>query len=376
MSGQDCSYVSRALPENLFASVPPRRERSICPEGNESQGGTTLTTFCSVAATSLSTSNSSEGSVTNSQHDPTLDEAINSNHMELLIHLTFDKEIFDLGGGVDAYPQGLSLALKRSLQSPYLLHQLLAFSARHLAFLHSKRRAFYLRQAVTLQTRAVSLFNAAWTNVSQSNCVAVLLFSTILAHHVLADTLVERGPGGLEAFMAHYMHCLDMHRGIYTVASTAWPLLMESELEPLLSWSSEFTSRPPRGNHCQGIREMVDGIDRLGDRDKAACRLAIQYLQVGFDAVLTEEEQQYHRYQMIFSWTMLVPPEFVALLAAKRPEALVLLGYYALLLHHGRHLWQVRDAGAYILSIIVDYIDPEWDHWLEYPQKIVAEELG
>lgn len=298
--------------------------------------------------------------------------------MELLIHLTLDKEIFNLAGGLGAYPSRLSVALKAGLEAPYLLHQLLAFSARHLAFLHPESSASYLHQAVTLQTHAISLFNAAWTEVDQSNCVAILLFSSILGHHLLADTLVKRDPGGLEAFMTRYVQCLQMHRGIHTIATTAWPLLMESELEPILSWSSGFNSRPPRGNHCQRIRELVDGSEGLGEEDKEVCRLAIQYLQVGFDAVLAEEEEvQGNRYQMIVSWTMLAPPEFTGLLAAKRPEVLVLLGYYALLLHYGRHMWQIVDAGAYILDIIVDYLGPGWDHWLEYPrERILAKDLG
>ena len=177
--------------------------------------------------------------------------------------------------------------------------------------------------------------------------------------------------------MTHYIQCLELHKGILTVASTAWPLLMESELKPILSWSSGFTSRSPRGNHCRRIRELVDGTDGLGEEDKEACRKAIQYLQVGFDAVLAaeEEKEQGNRYQMIFSWMMLAPPEFTGLLAAKRPEGLVLLGHYALLLHYGRSLWQVGDAGAYILGIIVDYLGPEWDHWLEYPRESVGKDF-
>jgi hypothetical protein len=287
--------------------------------------------------------------------------------------------VFSLGADISAYPSGFSLALKTGLSSPYLLHQLLAFSARHLAFLHPERSTSYLHQAFTLQTRAISLFNAAWTEeVNQSNCVAILLFSSILGHHLLADTLAKRDPGGLDAFMARYVQCVGMHRGIHTIAKTAWPLLMESELEPILSWSSGFTSRPPRGSHCQQLRELVDGSEGLREQDKEACRLAIQYLQVGFDAALAvegEEELKANRHQMIFSWTMLAPPEFTGLLAAKRPEVLVLLAYYALLLHYGRKMWQVGDAGAYILGIIVDYLGPEWGHWLEYPRATVAKDL-
>jgi hypothetical protein len=375
MSGQDCSFASQAQPEHHTTSGTSSYERSISPAENHSQGGVTLSDISPLTAVSLSNPESPGRQGINNDQNLSLDEAINLNHMELFIHLTLDKEMFKLTAGANTYPSGLSLALKTGLKSPYLLYQLLAFSACRLAFLRPQCSVSYLHQAVTLQTRAVSLFNASWTEVNQSNCVAILLFSTSLGHHLLADTLAKRNSGGLEAFMSHYMQCLEMHRGIYTIASTAWPILMESELEPILSLSSRFTSRPPRGNHCQRIRELVDSAVGLSEKDREPCRLAIQYLQVGLDAVLAEDEEQGSRYQMLFLWTMLVPPEFKDLLAAKRPEALALLGYYALLLHYGRNMWQIRDAGTYILGIIVDYLGPEWDPWLEYPREIVAKDL-
>ena len=317
----------------------------------------------------------------NNFSDPTLGNDINLNHMELFIHLTIDltldKEMFKFGVTVGDYPPYLSMALKAGLEAPYLLHQMLAFSARHLAYLHPERSGPYLHQAVTLQTRAISLFNAAWTDVNQSNCVAMLLYSSILGHHLLADALAKRDPsGGLDAFLAHYTGCLEMLRGIYVIARIAWPLLMESDLQPILAWSSGFTSRLPRGSHCREIREMVDNADGLEADDKEACRLAIDYLQIGFDALSAEEEEKGHRYQMIFSWSMLASPCFTSLLAAKRPEALVLLGYYAVLLHYGRKIWQVLDAGAYILGLVGDHLGSEWDVWLEYPRQIIARAPG
>lgn len=308
--------------------------------------------------------------------DATFEEAINFNHMELIIHLTTNKEMFNLGD-IDSSPSSFSLALQTGLESPYLLYQLLAFSARHLAFLHPNRFESYLHQAISLQTRAVSLFNASEIKLSQSSSVSILLFSTILGHHLLADTLAKRDSHELEAFIAHYTQCVEMHRGIYTIATTAWPLLMESELKRILQRSSEFTSRAPRGNHCQRIRELVENTDGLREEDKAACRLAIRYLQIGFDAVLAagEEQEPDIQYQMLFLWTVLVPREFTSLLAAFLPEPLVVLAYYALLLHYGKNMWQVGDAGVYILHMILEYLGPEWGYWLEYPSEKIGKDL-
>jgi hypothetical protein len=330
---------------------------------------------CIFPQTNISLSNPHSHRAQNAQshQGQSSEENINLKHMELLIHLTTDKDVLSLGLTANDEPSGseLAFALKTGLESPYLLHQLLAFSARHMAYLHPERSAAYLHQAVTLQTRAASLFTAVGTEVNQSNCVAVLLFSSILGHHLLADTLAKRDRGGLHDFMTSYVQFVEMHRVIHTIAMTAWPQLMESELEPILSWSSQFTARSPRGPECRRARELIISSELLSEEEKRTCLMVIDYLQVGFDAVLADEEQG-NRFHMLCTWPMLGSAEFTALLAAKIPEALVILAYYALLLHHGRHLWQVQDAGAYMLGIITAYLGPHWDHWLEYPrQKII-----
>ncbi|KAL5353217.1 hypothetical protein ACLOAV_001252 [Pseudogymnoascus australis] len=377
MSGRDCSFASQSEPslERLSTSSVSPHELVIHISNNHNQGGISLPDITSSTTDPQYNSVFPEHPSVNGHHDPTLEETVNPKHMELVMHLLLEKEMFSLGIKVGDYSSNVSIALKLALKSPYLLHQLLAFSARHLAFVHPEHSASYLHQAVTLQTRAVSLFNAAWTEISQSNYAETLLFSSILGHHVLTDTLAKRDKGGLEAFIAHYIQCVEVHRGIYTIARTVWPLLMDSELGPVLSLTAEFTSRQPKGSHCQQIRELVDCSDGLGEEAKKACQVAINYLQVGFDAVLADEETHGVRHQMIFSWTLLVPPELTDLFTAKQPEVLVLLAYYTVLLHYGRNIWQVGDSGAYILGIIVDYLGPEWDHWLKYPQAMVASGL-
>ncbi|KAL2846158.1 hypothetical protein BJY01DRAFT_263375 [Aspergillus pseudoustus] len=289
-------------------------------------------------------------------HEPIEDE-LNLKHMELLIHLATTNEMFNLGDDLGPYRPGISFGLKRGLESPYLLYAALAFSARHLAYLHPDRAAELMHQAVTLQTRAIALFNVDQIRVDQSNCVAVLLFSAAVGHHLLADTLMERSPEGLDAFLTRYTHCANTHRGLYTITITAQPLLMETELEPVLSRSINFTSSEPEGHHCDQICSLIAGSNSLTRGEKEACHQALRYIQLGIDALSSPPERHNMKYQMLFLWTVLVPSDFIALLVAKRPQALVILVYYASLLHHGRHMWQVGDAGVYIFP------------WLEVPRN-------
>ncbi|KAK3377014.1 hypothetical protein B0T24DRAFT_620283 [Lasiosphaeria ovina] len=430
LSQRECSFVTEAAgPDNLSVSGASSHESSISPGGGSSPDGPAESSgpVLSDASPILADMTSTASPLAAQSPDltgttgilqvadaaqATLGEALNLDHMELLIHAVCNnKDMFNLGDGSGGHTNAdlanLQLGLQAGLDAPYLLHAMLAFSARHLAFLHPERAPAYLHRAVALQTRAVSLCNASWASsgsaaVDESNCVPVLLFATVLGHHVLADTLAQAQAqtsttttitakdssvsSRLDEFVAHYARCVDVHGGIYAVALAAWPLLLRSGLGAALAWSSGFTSRPPRGRHTARATELVDAAADLPDAEKAACRTAIQYLQVGFDAMLAgedandsegddeqgAEERQRARYQMLFLWTTLVPHEFTGLLLAKRPEALVVLAYYALLLHHGRAMWQVGGAGAAIVAMVAEYLGPDWEYWLAYPCEMVA----
>ncbi|CAO2651438.1 Nn.00g040080.m01.CDS01 [Neocucurbitaria sp. VM-36] len=375
VSERECSFTSQAVQDSV--STSDASSRSISPRHFHGPEVNSVPSNTPLMPSSLYNAESSKVPA-NSRYDRTLDEPLNFDHLELLAHLTIDKDLFNLGVGLNNYYSGLALGLRTSLKWPYLMHQILAYSARHLAFLHPDRSGFYTQQAVALQTRAVSLFTAVPMQVDQSNCMPVLFFSSVLGHHLLADTLAKRDSNGLDGFVSNFVQCAQTYRGVQTIAISAWPLLMETELAPILTLSSNFTSREPVGHDCQLVRELVDGITDLSNDERIACSSAVKYLQVGLDAVLAKApgEAPPNRYQMISEWAMLVPPEFTSLLATKRPETLIILAHYAALLHLGRHLWQVGDAGAYIIGIIGDYLGPQWDQLLEYPRQTVAQSPG
>ncbi|KAK0721780.1 hypothetical protein B0T26DRAFT_640649 [Lasiosphaeria miniovina] len=308
----------------------------------------------------------------------TLDDPLNLHHIELVSHMLSNKDVFNLSFDVGDHLRGVSYALTISLDAPYALHQLLALSARHLASLYPAKSADYLHLATALQTRALSLFNAAALAkngaIDHSNCKAVVLFSAVMAHHVLTDALTQRGDNEtLDGFLSRYVQAIETTRGVMLVSMAAWPLLMaHPEAGPRIEAHALFTMREGKGDHCNGLRELVDCADGLSEAEREACRAAARRLQVGFDAVEEEDKEDAYRFQGVFLWTMMASPELVALLAGKRPEALVMLGYYALLLYYARGMWQVGDAGRYLMGLIMDELSTEWHSALEYPRKMMV----
>lgn len=151
----------------------------------------------------------------------------------------------------------------------------------------------------------------------------------------------------------------------------SWPLLMATEVGPTIAASAEFTRRQGKGRHCDALRELF-GPGRatgLTEVEREVCVRAVRHLQVGFDAAEETEREDGYRFQMILSWTMMAPKELGGLLVGKRPEVLVMLGYYALLLDLGREMWQVGDAGRYVLGLVVRGLPVEWHGWLKYPRE-------
>lgn len=116
---------------------------------------------------------------------------------------------------------------------------------------------------------------------------------------------------------------------------------------------------------------MVLESSSISPAEKDACLSALRYLQVGFDAATAEEGEEQNRHHMVCTWPMLLTPSFTSLLSTLRPEALVVLAHYAEILHYARELWQVRDAGVYILGMILDYLDGTWAQWLIRARRTV-----
>lgn len=305
-----------------------------------------------------------------------LDADLNIHHIELSVHLSYDPDLLSLTIDRETFvlSRDIPLIQKTGLEYPYLLHEVFAFCSCRLAYLKPEKREFYQNQAIQLQTRAVSLFNTTWKGVNESNCVAVTLFSSILGHHLLADTLAKRNSAGLDGLIKDCLQFLEMHRGIRTIVDSAWPQLMNSELEPVLSASVRFTSRLTYGIECSHLRQMVENSEFFSEEDKRDFYFMIHQLQIGFDAAKAEVGRGYRHY-MVYTWLLNTPQGFITHFSTKRPEALVLFAYYAVLLHFARDLWQVGDSGVYVLRITEEFLGEKWRPSFEYLWQLINGDL-
>ncbi|KAJ9143095.1 C6 finger domain-containing protein [Pleurostoma richardsiae] len=288
-------------------------------------------------------------------------------HLELLHHFESgmlgsldldDTQVSHMSRTVFAY----------ALRAPYLMDQILALSAAHLSTLRFDQRAMYLYEATQLQTRGLAQFNAsrAQSNVSDGNVMPVFLYSSFLGLHVMFDTLLWRED--FNEVLDRLTTYLSLHRGVRATTGQTWPLI-EAELRPLIGGLSFDPPAASKGKECDPLMALIDQAD-FGETSSAACRQAAERLQWAFD-VHRGMPTRGSRVNIVVAWPIVIPVTFVDLLRQRRPEALVILAYYAVLLHDSRDFWVFGNGGRFLLKTISTHLGCYWDEWLVWPNEMI-----
>lgn len=297
------------------------------------------------------------------------DESVNIHHLRLILNFSLSTAVPELPDHMAS--EGTELVLRLALETPYLLYQVLAMSSRHLAHLHPNEFQFHYGQAIKFQTNAIESFNASQPLGSDA-CMPAVLFSSILSRHSLVDTLAMRR-GDFATFLDGFVQCAQLQRGIRAVVTgVSWSSLLESDLAPFLKWGQGIGDghTAARGHECDQLLRLLAVTSGLDPVSREACRTAVRYLQIGLDDLANPVPER-NSYQVLYGWNIYLPDEFVDLLAQHRHEAVAIIGWYAALLHHGRHMWQIGDSGTFILKSAAEFLGMEWSHWLEWPQSTI-----
>ncbi|KAH8175543.1 fungal zn(2)-Cys(6) binuclear cluster domain-containing protein [Sarocladium implicatum] len=307
----------------------------------------------------------------------------------LLHHASSSMPDAILGRGQTIYI--IDIALRYAVESPYLIHQVLAFAALNLSHLQidTAVKESLRHQATELQTRALSDFKTETdylTGLSSRHHhqsdqqqqeddayhgVPRFLFAAIIGLHVFADTLLHHPlfppSPNLPSFVASFIDCLQLHRGVRTVLKPTWEGLQQTELGPLFSALNHATSTRRKGTECDSLLQFMAkaGSMDLDDKAREACTEAVEHLQWGFDlqARLSEAEGPH----AASSVCIMFPGELVDALQQLQPLALVILAYFGVLIHRSRRCWIFGDSGRFIIRAVAVHVGSAWEEPLRWP---------
>ncbi|KAI0545943.1 hypothetical protein F4679DRAFT_559318 [Xylaria curta] len=299
------------------------------------------------------------------------DQTFKLYHLELLHNFRTDvlgNNIQD-PAAVDGY---MAMAVGEAARdAPYLMDQLLAISAANMSTKRPHQRRFYQDEATHLQTRGLALFNAA--QAAADNTLAGFIFSTLLSQQVLFDALSTRTdfPTFLDKLVTSFHIC----GGVRIMTGKSWPYIMaQYRNQTGISLPAEFiVGRGPETILTMKLSrlETFFANENLSSSVLNPCNTALRLLRDISYAPPDRPRFSAVRTTRVLQWAVQVPLDFITLLEQRQPESLILIAYYALLIHDTRDYWAYSDAGAFIIRSITKFLGKYWAEWLAWPNEVL-----
>ena len=255
---------------------------------------------------------------------------------------------------------------------PYLMYELLAISALHLAYCRPENASRYYTKSTELQSQALNNFNSVQRAVTASTCAPTLIFTSLLAVHVLADPSRTVALDSSQ-YLDHVIHCLMLMRNVQKLVITDWiGYLRDSELKPIFEFGSDESHQIPQP--CLDLSKLTENSD-LGDQAKEAYDEAIERLHWVYTKCI-HHQGSYTTVRWLLAWPIQLKEAYQDRLSERRPEALVILAYFAVVLQYYKNCWVVGDSGQFLIRAIHSHLGPHWAKWMEWPLSFVATPSG
>ncbi|KAF4337849.1 sterol uptake control 2 [Fusarium beomiforme] len=361
--------ISSTAASHRPSSVPPpaylTSNTGFSPDADGPIPSTSLPSFTeSFAAADLS-----ESPHSSSLPDGPAALAFTNKHLILLHH--FRKSLLFNVENVDII---IDLALDWSSQAPYALDQLLAISADHLAMIHPESAASYRRTATELQTRALTYFNRDSQDADsiESRFIPRFLFSSLLSLHMLYDTLTQYR-ATFHVFIERFCDSVCLHRGVRSTSSPAYQTLIKSPLAPFFLEVKNAAELGDKGDECAPLIALIENSD-LSPTAVEACSTAAHQLQWAFDVYRNLPAGTC--VQAASAFPVVLSADYVEPVRKHRPEALLVLAYYGVLLHRCRHVWLFGDSGSFLVHLIADHLGSYWKDALRWPLEELERDQG
>ena len=275
-----------------------------------------------------------------------------------------------------------------SFQHRFLLYELFSLAALHLAFLHaaspncSKR---YLNAATLYHLKSISAFRHELQNTTRENSDACCACASLLGLHAwtipgargssLFFPDQEADKSEPDASIAWY----KLHRGGNEILKSNIDWIRQGPLwdmvKPWQTVSPQAVTHQVPTPMSEEESANLDAIAEcwvnpcLNGDDKRALEEALQTLRLIFSMV-SMMDIEISSYTAILSWTTIIPCRFCEMVEEKRPQALVLVAVYCVLLKRLDGFWWIRGKAESLMRAVRRELSVGmWDYWLEWPLR-------
>ena len=279
--------------------------------------------------------------------------------MELLHSSIREGETFGLDADDD---------IRLGFSSPYLLHIILSLSALRM-YDRQPTRLDLLARASRHQNHALILVHPHLASLNHQNVHAVLRFAFLVSIIALGQPLYQSNnakPQQTQDPIDDLLHSFAMVRGVKFVTERRWQLSGEAFPLPAGGAGPRLDDEDP---FCQDLPVKFPQYRALRTLITRTCTISSERLVCldalrkvfSFTALIESHPDLHPHARMIQIWPLELDARFMAMLAARRPIALLILGCYtALLKLRAGGAWPFEAWPGLVLRKVVETLGKEW----------------
>ncbi|KAG9951759.1 hypothetical protein KCU85_g2627, partial [Aureobasidium melanogenum] len=264
--------------------------------------------------------------------------------------------------------------LEHSLSYDFLIHNFMALSALHL-YSENRSRSELFDRACYLQGVAIQLVQPVIANLRQEDSLAALMFSGHTTSFGLAEYMLNPHHDDTDP-IDKIVECFQLSRGIKLVVSPFWPYLSQTWLNKLFSSESNNEDRI-RATLASifptysMVRSLAFGQE---DADRRKCCLeTIEDIFTFIEASSRHPQDYPTPSHLIDRWAVKIPVVFKDMLVERKPIALIILAYWAVLTSINPRSWHLRGLAEVLIARIEDILGEEWTEFLRWPREKIIE---
>jgi hypothetical protein len=256
---------------------------------------------------------------------------------------------------------------KLALEYPFLLHQVLATSAYHLAFLNPEESRLYFMHASQHQNEAIIGLRTALSEISDESCHALFATSSLLSLCAFATFSDPKKSGG-HRIIDNFHDVLILIRGMSSILDSYEDTLKSGSLSRLFRMSSNAPS--PLLNAILDQLQYITISEEAGQKNADICNQAISATAIWINQAISKAQEPELR--LCMSWPICLTEEFIGLMHQRHETAMTLLAYYGVVLQFcGVNYWYLRGWGSSIIQDVAHSLNPQRRDVIEWCENAI-----
>jgi hypothetical protein len=230
----------------------------------------------------------------------------------------------------------------------FLMHQILAISASHIACVYPQERNSYSIQASQHQNTAIQGLRRVVPNVTEANCHAVFATASLLSIGALASHATQSSQGPT---ISDLLEIFSLIRGMHKILKDWEPIIEQGPLGQLLQLG-EYDAETPL------LRDLIRDLARLevsSDVDLSTQLILKNEASMFVECIVFAcRKSHLPELRALNIWPIYFSDDFFTLMQSRQSDAMTILEQYCRLLDSvGRDNWYIESWGKYVREDIM-----------------------